>query len=93
METRQETPSRPDSSPLPPGEPVGMETGYRILSYLAAGLIFYGGLGWLIDRFLGTGFAMPLGLIVGLCLAMYMIVKRYNRPDVMGTPKRNEHTS
>ncbi|MEA5155224.1 hypothetical protein [Raineyella sp.] len=50
----------------------------RILSYLASGLILYGGLGWLGDKFLGTSFLLPLGLIIGLVLAMFMIIRRYN---------------
>lgn len=58
-----------------------METGYRILSYIAAGLLFYGGLGWLGDKYLGTVFLLPLGLIIGLVLAMYAIIKRYGRID------------
>lgn len=76
---RRHSDGKPDTSRTPSGEPIGMETGYRILSYIAAGLLFYGGLGWLGDKYLGTAFLLPLGLIIGLVLAMYAIIKRFNR--------------
>lgn len=56
-----------------PSQDVGM----RILSYMLAGLLFYGGLGWLGDRFLGTSFLLPLGCVVGLGLTLLGIVKRF----------------
>ncbi len=78
VDNRRKT-GRAGSSFLPGSEPVGMETGYRILAYIAAGLLFYGGLGWLGDKYLGTGFLLPLGLIIGVVLAMYAIVKRFGQ--------------
>ncbi|WOP17919.1 hypothetical protein [Raineyella sp. LH-20] len=87
MGIRRRTPGKPESSLLPPGEPVGMETGLRILSYLASGLILYGGLGWLGDKFLGTAFLLPIGLIIGLVLAMFVIIRRYN-PDPGDKPTK-----
>ena len=36
-----------------------MNQGMRVLSYLIAGVAFYGFLGWLGDHFLGTGFLLP----------------------------------
>jgi len=85
--TRRRMPGKPESSLLPPGEPVGMETGIRILSYLVSGLIVYGGLGWLGDRFLGTAFLLPLGLIVGMLLSLYVIIRRYHH-DPGDQPKK-----
>ena len=79
VEDRRPKKGQPDSSLIPGSEPVGMETGYRILSYIAAGLLFYGGLGWLGDKYLGTVFLLPLGLIIGLILSMYAIIKRFNK--------------
>ncbi|QGF24451.1 hypothetical protein [Raineyella fluvialis] len=87
VDTRRHKPGKPESSLVPPGEPAGMETGMRILSYLASGLILYGGLGWLGDKFLGTEFLLPLGLIIGLGLAMFVIIKRYNH-DPGDKPKK-----
>jgi F0F1-type ATP synthase assembly protein I len=51
--------------------------GIAALSYILAGLLLYGGLGWLGDRWLGTSFLLPAGLILGLALGVYLVVKRY----------------
>ena len=40
------------------GEMAGMDQGMRVLSYLIAGVLVYGGLGWVGDHFLGTGFLL-----------------------------------
>nr|WP_202897380.1 hypothetical protein [Actinopolymorpha pittospori] len=37
----------------------------------------YGGIGWLLDRHLGTSFLLPVGILVGLTLALYLVFKRY----------------
>lgn len=56
-----------------------MDQGLRILSYLLSGLLFYGGLGWLADRWLSTTWCLPVGLIIGMILGIYLVVKRYGR--------------
>ncbi|QXT64430.1 hypothetical protein [Tessaracoccus palaemonis] len=70
------TPKTPDTQPGPSG-PDGKEDGMVALSYILAGLIFYGGLGWLGDYFLKTNWLLPIGLIVGLGFSVYLIIKRY----------------
>lgn len=57
--------------------PSGGEDGMAVLSYILAGLIFYGGLGWAGDHFLKTSWLLPLGLILGLASSIYLIIKRY----------------
>ncbi len=57
----------------------GTDQGIRILSYLMSGLLVYGGLGWLLDRWLGTAYWLPIGLILGAVLGMYLVIKRYGR--------------
>ena len=49
------------------------------LSYILAGLILYGGLGWLGDHYLHTKWLLPVGLIAGLAVSTYLIIKRYGR--------------
>ncbi|MDO5683896.1 MAG: hypothetical protein Q4G46_13845 [Propionibacteriaceae bacterium] len=55
------------------------EQGYRVLSYLLAGLLFYGGLGWLGDHFLHTTFLLPVGIVVGTALSVILIIRRYGQ--------------
>ena len=46
--------------------------------YLVGGAAFYGGVGWLLDRWLGTSFLFPVGLLFGIALAMYLVFKQYS---------------
>lgn len=55
------------------------DDGMVALSYILAGLILYGGLGWLGDYLLHTAWLLPVGLIVGLACSFYLIIKRYGR--------------
>ena len=60
---------------------VGMNEGMRVLSYLIAGVALYGGLGWVADHLLGTGFWMPLGIVLGAAFAVYTIIRRFGRVE------------
>ncbi len=72
-----ETPS-PKGTP-PPRRSGSTDDGMVPLSYILAGLILYGGLGWLGDNYLHTEWMLPVGLIVGLGMSIYLIIKRYGR--------------
>lgn len=48
-----------------------------VIAYLLAGPFGFGGLGWLVDHWLGTGFFIVLGLLGGMALSMYIIWLRY----------------
>ena len=50
---------------------------YGALSYMVAGPLLYGGLGWVADHLLGTIFFLPLGVVGGLALSVFVIYKRY----------------
>lgn len=60
---------------------VGMNEGLRVLSYLIAGVALYGALGWLADRLLGTGFWLPVGIVLGAASAAYTIIRRFGRVE------------
>jgi ATP synthase protein I len=62
----------------------GMNLGMRVLSYLISGVGFYGFLGWLGDHFLGTGFLLPLGIVLGAGLGCYVIIRRFGSVDEEG---------
>ncbi len=60
-----------DPKPSPSGDP------WVPFGYLVGGAVVYGGLGWLLDRWLGTSFLLPAGLFFGIGLALYLIFKLY----------------
>jgi ATP synthase protein I len=55
------------------------EDGLRVLSYLIAGPLFYGILGWLGDRFWDTAFLLPVGIVVGMALSVIMVIRRFGQ--------------
>lgn len=57
------------------------DDGMVVLSYILAGLIFYGGLGWLGSHYLHQVWLLPAGLIVGLASSIYLVIKRYGRTE------------
>ncbi|MDO4716040.1 MAG: hypothetical protein Q4B08_00575 [Propionibacteriaceae bacterium] len=63
--------------PIGTGSGGRSDDGMRILSYLIAGLLFYGGLGYAGDWAFGTGWLLPTGLVAGLVISIYVIIKRY----------------
>jgi ATP synthase protein I len=58
-------------------EPSSEGAGMTVFAYLLSGPLLYGGLGWLLDRWLGTSFITPLGVVGGMALAIYVIAVRY----------------
>jgi ATP synthase protein I len=59
--------------------PPEQNAGWAIFSYLLAGMLFYGGVGWLISRWTHLAIIFPVGMIVGLALAIVLIVYKYGR--------------
>jgi ATP synthase protein I len=59
----------------------GMNQGMRVLSYLISGVAVYGLLGWLGDHYLGTGFLLPVGIILGAALGVFVIIRRFGRVE------------
>jgi len=64
--------------------------GFAALSYILAGLLLYGLLGWLGDKCFGTGFLLPIGLIAGLGLGVYLVIKRYGASALPGADNGKE---
>jgi F0F1-type ATP synthase assembly protein I len=58
------------------GDAQGMNLGMQVLSYLISGVLLYGAIGWVADHFLGTGFLLPVGIVLGAGLAIYLTIKR-----------------
>lgn len=53
------------------------DDGIAVLSYVLAGILFYGGLGFAGYHYLGQVWMLPVGLIAGLATSTYLIIKRY----------------
>ena len=53
--------------------------GWTLFSYLIAGMAAYGGIGWLVSRWTHTALYFPIGMLVGLLLAIVLIIYRYGR--------------
>lgn len=51
------------------------------LSTLIAGIIVWGGVGWLLDQWLGTRFIVAIGVVAGLGLSTYIIAVKYGGTD------------
>ena len=73
------------------GQAFGFVAGYTVLAYLISGPLLYGGLGWLLDRWLGTQVFVVIGLVAGMALSFYMIVLRYVRPSPPQAPTETRH--
>ena len=65
-------------------------TGYTILSYLIAGMLAYGGIGWLIGHFTHISLLFPIGMLVGLAISVGWIIYRYGRPHKLGNPPKGD---
>ncbi len=64
-----------------PGQPPANDNpGWAIISYLIAGMLLYGGIGWLIGRWTGhSAIFLPAGMLIGLGLALALVIFRYGR--------------
>jgi ATP synthase protein I len=65
-------------------------TGYTIFSYLIAGMLAYGGIGWLIGHFTSISLLFPIGMLVGLAISLGWIIYQYGRPNKLGTPPKGD---
>jgi ATP synthase protein I len=66
-------------SPLGGQGSAGLGTGWEIVSYLISGMLAYGLIGWLVGRAVHIELLFPLGLAVGLGIALWWVIYRYGR--------------
>ncbi|HEY0933666.1 MAG TPA: hypothetical protein VGD91_07985 [Trebonia sp.] len=71
-------------------EGLSQGSGYTVLSYLVAGLLAYGGIGWLIGYFTHVTLLFPVGMLVGLAISVGWIIYRYGRPHERGNPPKGD---
>jgi F0F1-type ATP synthase assembly protein I len=66
------------SSPeQPPSQPPG--DAWTVVSYLISGPLLYGGIAWLLDRWLHQAWIVPVGVLVGMTLALVLVYLRFGR--------------
>ena len=76
-----------DPSPQRPrrdDDDAGAGQGWTAVSYLIGGIVVWGFIGWLVDRWLHTGgIATAIGAVLGAAGGVYLIVRR-TAPDSEG---------
>ena len=65
----------PPEQPRKPGG--GSDIVWSIIGTLVAGVLAWGAIGWLLDRWLGTEYLVAVGILVVAAGAFYLIIKRY----------------
>ena len=79
--------------PLPPPGPGGARPAedrphgdpWQAFGYIVAGVMFYGAIGYGLDRWLETSFLVVLGILGGAALGIYMTFKRF---DISTDPRQ-----
>jgi ATP synthase protein I len=65
--------------PAPEQPPPPADEGWRVFSSMIAGMILYGGIGWLIGHWTHISILFPLGMLLGIALSIVLIIFRYRR--------------
>jgi hypothetical protein len=86
MEEPMSRGEKPPTPPTPPTGPPDPDAGHprleearmwNVVSYLISGPVMFGGIGWALDHWLGTGFFVPMGILVGMAVSLYLVWFRY----------------
>ena len=67
---------------------------FQAFGYVVAGVLLYGGIGWGLDRWLGTPFLVVVGILLGAGLGLYQTFARFGFRDPVGaaSPPRPDPT-
>jgi ATP synthase protein I len=56
----------------------GYGTAWSMIGTMLAGLLVWGGIGFLVDRLVGShALFLPIGLVVGAVGGVYLVLRRY----------------
>ncbi|MGY1754222.1 AtpZ/AtpI family protein [Blastococcus sp. SYSU D01042] len=66
--------------------------GWGVTGTLLSGMAVWGGVGWLLDRWLDVLLFTPIGIILGVSVAIYVVVIKYGAPDP-APGSRSSHTT
>ena len=67
--------------------------GWNITGTMLSGIIVWGGVGWVLDRWLETRIFTLVGTIFGLTVAIYLIVVKYGAVDQPPAVRRPTRTN
>ena len=82
--------AEPDA--LPPGR-VSDDAAWAAVSLMTAGILLYGGIGWVVGHFLGNqSLFIALGVLFGVVLAMFMLFRRLESPRPGPETPRQDRT-
>jgi ATP synthase protein I len=70
---------------------LGLNTGWAVFSYLIAGMLAYGAIGWLISRATHVAILFPVGMLVGLGISLVFVIYRYGRAETEAARGRQEN--
>ena len=76
------------ASPPPPSDDRPQGDPWQAFSYLVAGVLFYGFVGWALDRWLDTRFFVIIGIFLGAGLGIYTTFGRFGG---LATKQQDEH--
>lgn len=79
------------------GQGIETEAATGVTAYLLAGPLTFGGIGYGLDRWLGTTWIVAVGILSGVALAIYVIWLRYGdgtpAPTASGDPCPERHNA
>ena len=82
---------RPASPARRPGGS-GADTGWAVTGTLISGMAVWGGAGWLLDQWLDIEVFFPVGIILGMAVAIYLVVVKYGAVDPPAGQRKNSTT-
>ncbi len=60
----------------------GANQAWDVIGLMLSGILVCGGLGWLLDRWFGLGDVfLPVGMIAGVGLAIWLVYLKHGRTD------------
>jgi F0F1-type ATP synthase assembly protein I len=58
----------------------GVGTAWALTGTLASGILVWGGVGYLVDRWIGFEYLfLPIGMLIGVATGIYVVYLRYGR--------------
>lgn len=68
----------------------GLGAGWEMVSYLLAGMLAYGGIGWVVGHFTHISLLFPIGMLIGLAISVGWTIYRYGRPHELGNAPKGD---